>query len=202
MTLWATHLGGLEIREAEGGETRLRGLFPYGQETTLREAGPGYPELREVFLPGAFVSATLGGTKAHNVHLLAHHDFARPLASVRSGTLVLHDRPEGLEIEAVISPEISRAQYAADVIAAVRAGLTTGISPGFRLAQTRKAEEVTQSAGAIVRLVRYAALEEISLVTRPAYPKAQIEARSWQRGLRSQSTEGAPAPRHFSNRWR
>lgn len=198
--LWATYIGGLEVREAEGGETRLRGLFPYGQETTLREAGPGYPELREVFAPGAF--ASVNGGQAREAHLLAHHDFAKPLASVRAGTLTLRDTPEGLEVEAVIAPEIARAQYAGDVIAAVRAGLTTGISPGFRLAQDRGAEEVQQRAGVILRTVRRALLEEISLVTRPAYPKAQIEARSWQRGLRSELPEGAAAPRHFVNRWR
>lgn len=112
MTLWATHIGRLEIRAAEGGETRLRSLFPYGQETTLREAGPGYPELREILLPVAFLAATLEGTKAHNVHLQAPHDFAKPLASVRAGTLTLRDTPEGLEVEAVIAPEIARAQYA------------------------------------------------------------------------------------------
>lgn len=75
--LWATQSGALELRK-EGGETRLSGRFPYGRETILRPAGPGGPELREVFAPRAFAT----GMQNRNVYLLAGHDFAKPMASI------------------------------------------------------------------------------------------------------------------------
>jgi len=78
----------------------------------------------------------------------------------------------------------------------IGAGLAVGLSPGFRIPPARAvpdAEEVEEEPddgsldedgnprrGAIIRTVLSALLYELSVVTRPAYPEAQVEARNWQ----------------------
>ena len=191
--LWAAYQAGLELR-TEGGETRLSGRFPYGRETVLREAGNGGPELREVFAPGAFKARAM-----RNVHLLAGHDFAKPIASLSAGTLTLTDTDDALVIEARIDPVMAHVSYMMDVLAGIRAGLTIGISPGFRVAESLPGAEAIQRKGnTVLRTINAATLEEISIVTRPAYPDAQVEARCWQPG-------GETSPMAFRpqiTRWR
>ena len=174
--LWGLHISGLEVRQ-EGGETRLTGRFPYGQETILREAGDGGPELREVFAPRAF---NLSKRQGHDIHLLAGHDFAKPVASIAARSLELTESDDGLVINARIDPVMAAVGYVADLVAGVRAGLVPGVSPGFRVARSfPKAEQIERRGNVILRTIREAILEEISIVTRPAYPQSQIEARSW-----------------------
>jgi uncharacterized protein len=51
---------------------------------------------------------------------------------------------------------------------------------------------------AVIRRVKAALLYELSIVTRPAYPEAQVEARSWDLSPKS-------PPRHLGRslaRWR
>ena len=78
-----------------------------------------------------------------------------------------------------------------DILASIDAGLTLGISPGFRIPPARavaKAETITQEPidpaagqhGAIIRTIHQALLFELSIVTRPAYDQAQVEMRDWQ----------------------
>ncbi len=154
----------LEIR-TEGGSTRLSGRFPYNVETAL---GSGR---RERFAPGAFRARVAAGA---TVYLLAGHDPEKPLASTEAGSLSLRDDDAGLHIEARVSPATSWAQ---DALAALAAGLTTGLSPGFRV--PAGGDTVTRSGDGLLRTVRSAELYEVSLVTMPAYDAAQIAARSW-----------------------
>ena len=128
----------LEIR-AEGGATRLSGRFPYGAETAL---GNGR---RERFAPGAFRSRIAAG---EGIFLLAGHDPEKPLASTGAGSLTLRDDDEALHIEARVAPTTSWAQ---DALAALAAGLTTGLSPGFRVAQG--GDVVTRAGDGLVRTV-------------------------------------------------
>ena len=87
--------------------------------------------------------------------------------------------------------------WAADFLAAHEAGLVRGLSPGFRVKPG--GEGIEARGGAILRTVRAADLFEISAVTVPAYPLAQIEARAWniQAGEHSQS-----GLHRTLNRWR
>lgn len=163
--LWGVHLGTLEVR-AEGGANRLRATFPYGAETMLAEGRA------EVFAPGAF-----RGRIADDALLLFGHDFDRPLASRRAGSLTLTDDDTGLHLEARIDPATS---WARDVLAAHAAGLIGGVSPGFRVPPG--GDRVERRGAGLLRTVTAAELQEISVVTRPAYPQAQIEARSWRPG--------------------
>jgi uncharacterized protein len=182
--LWGGNLGSLEVR-AEGGETRLTARFPYGARTTLA------PGRHEVFAARAFAERIEAG---EDVHLLSGHDYEKPLASRAAGTLTLRDTDAGLELEARVN---SGTSWAADFIAAHRAGLIRGLSPGFRVPEG--GETVKRDGQGLLRVITRAELFEVSAVTVPAYPQAQIEARAWEA---HQDRLPVRVPVHPLNRWR
>lgn len=163
--LWGAHIGTLEVR-AEGGETRLRASFPYGREAILAEGRA------EVIAPRAFGKRIAAGEE---IHLLFGHDFDRPLASRGAGSLDLTDGDDALHIEARVAGDTT---WARDFLAAHGSGLIRGLSPGFRV--PRGGDGVERRGDGLLRTVRTADLFEVSVVTRPAYPAAQIEARAWR----------------------
>lgn len=163
--LWGASLGALELR-SEGGTIRLRATFPYGAETELA------PGRREIVAPRAFASRIEAG---EDIHLLAGHDYNRPLASRAAGSLTLRETGAALELDAQIDTGPS---WASDFLAAHRAGLIKGLSPGFQVLPD--GERIERQGNGFLRTVTRAALFELSAVTRPAYPAAQIEARNWQ----------------------
>ena len=169
--LWAGVIGGLEVREAEGGATRLRATFPYGAPAELARGRS------EVIAARAFAERIEAGG---DIHLLSGHDFNRPLASRSAGTLELRETESALELEASISAELRAVSYVADFLTAHRAGLVRGISPGFRVPPG--GERIERRGDGLLRTITRAELFEVSTVTRPAYPAAQIEARSWAAG--------------------
>lgn len=170
--LWGAHSGGLELR-TEGGETRLRATFPYGRETVLAERMGR--ERREMIAARAFADRIESG---EDVHFLSGHDFNKPLASRSAGTLTLTETHDALTVEATISADMGQVSYVRDFLTAHAAGLVRGLSPGFRVRPG--GETVEERGNAILRTIRAADLIEISAVTKPAYPQAQIEARNWQ----------------------
>lgn len=181
MKLWAATLGALEVR-SEGGATRLRATFPYGAETELATGR------HEVIAARAFSDRIERG---EDIHLLAGHDFEKPLASRAAGNLTLRDTDEALVIEATIDGATT---WARDFLAANAAGLIRGLSPGFRVSEG--GERVERRGNGLLRTITAAELIEVSAVTRPAYPQAQIEARSWQ------PMGSAQNHAHPLNRWR
>ncbi len=111
------------------------------------------------------------------------------MASRAAGTLTLQDADDALTFVATITPEMQEVSYVRDFLGGFSAGLILGISPGFRIPPERavkdaeKVEEEDPSLGmALIRTVLAALLYELSVVTRPAYPEAQIEARNWTAG--------------------
>lgn len=165
----------------EGG-VRVSGRFPYGAETELAR---GRFETIEARAFGARIEA------GADVHLLAGHDYGKPLASRAAGTLEIRDTDAALEITATLSASTS---WASDFIAAHRAGLIRGLSPGFRVSPG--GERIERRGDGVLRRIERAELFEISAVTRPAYDGAQIEARAWQPEPR------ACASLHPLSRWR
>ncbi|RYH02750.1 HK97 family phage prohead protease [Salipiger sp. IMCC34102] len=163
--LWGGHNGSLELR-SDGGATRLTARFPYGRETEIA-AGR-----HEVIAPRAFRARIDSGAE---IHLLAGHDFNRPLASRSAGTLTLTDGDDALMITATIDTGTS---WARDFLAAHGGGLVRGLSPGFRV--SKGGEWIERRGNGILRTIASAELFEVSAVTRPAYSEAQIEARNWQ----------------------
>lgn len=182
--LWGTASGALELRTTDDGGVRVSGRFPYGVETEL---APGRAERIEARAFAARIEA------GEDVHLLVGHDYGKPLASRNAGSLQIADTGEAVTLEAEIAPGTT---WARDFLEAHRAGLIRGLSPGFRV--PAGGERIERRGDGLLRRIERAELFEVSAVTRPAYPQAQIEARNWQpAGDRADR----PAP-HPLNRWR
>ncbi|WP_085307943.1 HK97 family phage prohead protease [Planktotalea arctica] len=189
--------GGLELRKRASGALALQGRFPYNQRAVLSDGGRTGRPRKEVIASKAFsyrieTPSEHGGKK--DIHLLSGHDFGKPIASVRSGTLDITDSDDAVTFTATITEEMQEVSYVKDVLAAVSAGLAVGISPGFRLPPKRAVPEPEKvedegmdpengAHNAIIRTVLQALLYEMSIVTRPAYPTTQIEARNWTPNL-------------------
>lgn len=189
--LWGAHLGGLELRKGDGdGGVSIAGRFPYNKPAVLTDGGRRGRPKKERIASKAFryrieEPSEHGGKK--DIHFLVGHDYGKPLASVRAGTLDLRDTEEAVLFTAIITREMQRAAYVQDFLAGFNAGLVIGLSPGFRLPPERNVpnaetieEEDPAEGRAIIRTVLEALLYEFSAVTRPAYPEAQIEARNWE----------------------
>ncbi len=204
--LFGGHAGTLELRRA-GGSTRLHGEFPYNAVAVLSDGGREGPPRKEKIASRAFAYRVEQPTE--DVHLLVGHDFGQPLASKLTGTLSLRDTAKALLFDALIPPEMERVSWVTDILAAVGVGLAVGLSPGFRIPPKRAvedAEEITQEPvdpengnhGAIIRTVKEALLYELSIVTKPAYPDAQVQMRSWD----VPEAFGKVGPPTFLKRWR
>jgi len=180
MMLWGAHSGGLEVRGMPGSVVTLSGIFPYDKPATLSDGGRKGRPRKERIAKKAFAyrietPSDHGGKK--DIHLLSGHDYGKPLASIRSGTLDVKDTSKGVTFTATIAPEMQEVSYVKDVLAAVNAGLAIGISPGFRLPPERRVSlpEIIEDEGydpengafnAIIRTVTAALLYEFSIVTR------------------------------------
>ena len=192
---------GLEVR-AKGSSRIVSGSFPYNSRAVLSDGGKRGRPRKEFFAPNAFKFSV---DENIEVHVLVGHSFDKPLASRSAGTLILEDTPRALNFEATITPEIANTSHAKDTLAMLGAGLIAGISPGFRIPPERtvpNAEEVFEEdpaeGDALVRQINDAILFELSLVTRPAYPETQVEARSWE--LTHTSVNDVVC--NYRNRWR
>ena len=170
----------LEVRRS-GGRRVIGGSFPYGSLAVLADRGT---VRKESILPGAFDFALSDPDR--EISLLFGHDFNRPLASKKRGTLTFDDGPEALAFEAVIDPELAEVSHVRDALTMLGAGLVTGISPGFRVPPKETvpgAERLRPEPGnpsVMIRELIALILYEISLVTRPAYEDAQAELRAMQ----------------------
>jgi HK97 family phage prohead protease len=180
--------GGLELRKRASGALALQGRFPYGKRAVLSDGGRTGRPKKEVIAPRAFAYRV--ERPEEDIHFLVGHSFDKPLASRSAGTLDLVDSDDALTFTATITEEMQEVSYVRDILAGIAAGLTLGISPGFRLPPKRAVPEpeMIEDEGmdpengahnAIIRTVLAALLYEISVVTRPAYPEAQVEARNW-----------------------
>lgn len=123
----------------------------------------------EVVRRGAFAKSLASGAE---VFLLAHHDFAQPLARRGNGSLQLREDHRGLAFEAAL-PETRAAD---DVLALARSGTLAGASFAFRVPDggdhwpTRNKRELLR-----VDLI------EVSAVAQPAYAATTISARAMAR---------------------
>lgn len=125
----------------------------------------------EVITPEALKEVDLS-----NVFLLYGHDYSKPLASVKAGTLKLDVDEVGLHFEA----ELPNTSYANDVYENVSKKILDSMSFGFVLGVDSfdQAED-----GSVTRSIeKMKALNEISIVTIPAYDSTnvQIDKRSYE----------------------
>lgn len=208
--LWGGHdSGALELRKRASGAMALRGRFPYGKAAVLSDGGRKGRPRKEVIAPRAFAYRV--NKPEEDIHLLVGHSYDRPLASKSAGTLSFTDTDEALIFDAELTPEVQRTTWAQDFLAAFAAGLIMGLSPGFRIPPERAVEEAErieeedpEEGMALIRTIFAALLYEISLVTRPAYPETQIEARNWTPSAGGVLLPGQPASSlgRSLSRWR
>ncbi len=171
---YAVLVGSIEVRRRGGGGRILSGSFPYGKMATRSDSGR---VRKERFASRAFSFAL---REKREVHLLSGHEFSKPLASVRAGSLRLSDSAKALTFEATIPAAAEQPTWIRDVVLALDAGLIGGISPGFRVAPIDGAEVLIPEPGnpeVSIREIREALLFELSLVTRPAYPETTVSRR-------------------------
>lgn len=180
----------LELRADQSGRRVIRGRFPYNKWAVLSDGGKTGRPKKERFAPGSF-RYSLENTNKSPIHLLAGHSYDRPLASTDNGTLHFRDTSEALTFDATIVPEVAQISWVSDLFGLIAAGLSIGLSPGFRMPPPRAvpaddAEKIEEEDynpsrgmfGAILRTILEAVLFEFSVVTRPAYD-ATVELRNW-----------------------
>lgn len=183
--------GALEIRAGVNGAARIAGRFPYGARAVLSDGAGRGRRREERFAARAFGRRVLD-PKA-DIYLLVSHAIERPLASRAAGSLVVVDGDDALTFEAELAAGVADTTHGRDALALLRAGLASGLSPGFVVPPD--GERVTDDGEAIVRTINRADLFELSIVTVPAYPAAQAEARNWTPGA-------GPMRVHPYSRWR
>ena len=174
-------LGHVEIRQAADGLPRLVGSFPYGTVATIRSRGT---VRKETFAPRAFRYAI--ESPEREINLLVGHSYQMPLASKRKGSLSIADSAEAVTVEATLPPEPEQPTWMKDALLSVTAGLMTGMSPGFQVPPKNVVPDAERlvpedgNPGVMIREIAEAVLLEVSLVTRPQYEEATIEARAWR----------------------
>ena len=168
--------GELEIRQS-GRSRTLRGRFNYGSMATVRDRGR---VRKERFEPRAFRFAIEDDSRQLDV--LVGHDFGKPIASRKAGTLTIRDGDDAVEFEAELPDDPP--SWVIDAERAIAAGLMTGLSPGFTIPpasavpDAERLEPEPGNPGVQVRVIREAVLREFSVVTAPAYPDAAVDLRA------------------------
>ena len=181
----------LEIRQ--GGRT-LGGTFAYGAIATVSNRGR---RRKEVFAPRAFRFAI--EDEAREINLLSGHEFGKPIASRKAGSLTIRDSDQGVSFEAILPDTLDQPSWMRDAILSIQAGLTGGVSPGFSVAPIPDAESEVPEPGnpsVSIRVIREALLFEMSLVTRPAYPETSIDLRRFD-----SPRDDGPRPPDFKFWW-
>ncbi|MEY9979030.1 phage major capsid protein [Lysinibacillus sp. RC79] len=118
----------------------------------------------EVITPEALKEVDLS-----NVIMLHGHDYGKPLASVKAGTLKLEVDEIGLHFEATLQDTT----YASDIYKNIEAGIVDSMSFGFEIGidSFDKKED-----GIVTRSIeKMNALHEISIVTIPAYNESNVK---------------------------
>ncbi|MCS5420764.1 MULTISPECIES: HK97 family phage prohead protease [Psychrilyobacter] len=126
----------------------------------------------EIIASGAFDDTIADG---HNIFMLYHHDWHKPLASTKTGLLELEVDNVGLKFKATINSNLS---YAKDVIELVNDGLIQGCSFGFECLD----EDNIYDRGTDVntRTLRKVNLFEGSVLCIPAYDDTTVFTRAKQ----------------------
>lgn len=123
-----------------------------------------------------------------NVIMLDQHDYSKPLASVKAGTLKLDVDDKGLHFVATLDDSVS---YANDAYQNVKSGNVDSMS--FRFDVDDGGDEFTQDdQGNVTRTIKQVKdLFEVSTVTLPAYDQAnvQVDKRSYEEFLNTQKGE-------------
>ena len=199
--------GELEIRR-RGSGSFLSGAFRYGRTAAISDRGRARKEridgrafgwqlrefervqeelsqaLGETFEEATRVSALRQELERRNVHILAGHDFNKPLGSMLAGSARVVDGDDAVRFEVDLPAVADQPSHMRDAVAMVRSGLAGGISPGFRVPprnvvpEAETLEPEPGNPGVDIRVIRQAVLYELSIVTRPAYAETSVDVRA------------------------
>lgn len=138
---------------------------------------------------GGFVEVidpkALDGVNLDQVIMLDQHDYSKPLASVKAGTLKLDVDDKGLHFLATIDDSIS---YAKDLLANVKNGNVDSMS--FRFDVADGSDEFSQDGEKVTRTIKKIKdLYEVSTVTIPAYDNSKVDTRSYVEFLNNRKEE-------------
>lgn len=112
--------------------------------------------------------------RAPDVRALIDHKSEFVLGRMSSGTLRLKDDDKGLLVE-INPPDTS---YGRDIVTSIRRGDINNMSFGFRTIDDRWEDE---GLGLPLRTLLDVELEDVSVVTFPAYPNTEVAVRSCER---------------------
>jgi uncharacterized protein len=141
-----------------------------GYAAVFNELSENLGGFREQIAPGAFAKTI----QTADVRALWNHDPNFVLGRNKSGTLQLAEDERGLRIE-IIPPD---AQWAKDLIASMKRGDVDQMSFGFRTIE----DEWETRGGENIRTLKEVELFDVSIVTYPAYPQTEAQARLWDYG--------------------
>ncbi len=162
--------GKIEVRESAGGGHQVHGMAARYNSLSVDLGG-----FKERIAPGAFRSVL----KNCDCRCLVNHDPNKILGRTKSGTLQLQETEGGLYFMCDM-PNVS---FASDLYESMRRGDMDQCSFGFRIA---KGDDDWDDEGVdddgnrcVIRTIRnFATLEDVSVVTFPAYPSTSAFARN------------------------
>lgn len=183
MEIERRYVTGLEFRaEGEGAAVKIYGRAVPWKSLSVplwTDSRTGKP-VREQFVQGAF-SKVLAAPGLDIVALRDHVD-SRLLGRTISRTLRVYEGPLGLDYD-FDPPNTSDGR---DVVELVGRGDLRGSSFAFGVKPGKPYETWQETADAMVRnIYEVALLEDVSPVTRPAYPDSRVDARSLELAQRS-----------------
>ena len=120
--------------------------------------------------------------ETRQLDILVGHDFGRPIASRKAGTLEIEDSADAVNFEARLPDDPP--SWVVDAEKSIAAGLMVGLSPGFAVPpasvvpDAERLEDEPGNPGVQIRVIRAAVLREFSVVTAPAYPDAAVDLRA------------------------
>lgn len=163
----------IQIEARDDGKKILR-----GHAAVFNSLSEDLGGFREQILPGAFADAL----ETDDVRLLINHD-GLPLARNRSGTLKLSEDTRGLAFTADLDendPDVQR------LLPKLARGDVNQMSFAFQVKPGGQ-DWAKDDDGKTIRTLKKLRLQDVSIVTFPAYPQtdaAMRELRAWQETLR------------------
>lgn len=189
MQLKSNHVEEMKYFELDGKAVTAEGEFEgYGSKFGVRDQGGDIVE------KGAF-SATLSSRDLTDIKMLWQHDPSEPIGVWTS----MKEDSKGLKVSGKLLLGLAKAK---ETLELMRAGVVKGLSIGYR---TIKASNDPKSGA---RILKELDLWEVSLVTFPMLPQAQVTAvkgdwtiRDAERVLRDAGMPNAMAKKLLAGGW-